>query len=494
MRKILLTVISLLSVAALVGCGGSNNSTPTTSAPSGGNNAGFSNSSLKGTYVFSDTGVNGNNRFTAIGYFVADGAGNISSGGEDYYDDSGNQIQNETLNGTYSIDADGGGQLNTNGSASGGAVYRFIMQSPSSASFFQFSTSATATGRILLQSPVNSGVLAGTSTFVVRLDGEDATKDPYAAIGSLTINSTNITGSMDQNDNGVLSALGSILGSDVAPNAITGRGTLAFAINGISHNFVYYWVSPSHLELASSDAGFWLHGYADLQTTPAASNAALSGGQVIALSGFDANGVLIENARFTLDGNGGINSAVEDYNENGTYTGNSGFVGTYAVSTTGSGRWTAPVGAISSNLIGWQVSPQQSVVLTWNSSNSLLETGTMRAQAANITSITNANIVGEYAENMSGVSVYDNGYVEMTGNFLADGAGNLTGTVDSQVPGYFNTDIAETGLYSTNSNGRSVGTIAGVPVIIYAVDADSMYVISSDSGRIYQGEMVMQQR
>jgi hypothetical protein len=493
MRKILLTVISLLLVAALVGCGGSSNSTPTTTAPSGGNNAGFSTSSLNGNYVFSDTGVNSSNvNFHVVGYFVADGAGNISSGSQDYFDDSGSQTQNESLTGTYSVNADGRGQLNVTGSSSDTAAYRFVMQSPSAASFFQFSTSADATGRIMLQSAVNGSVLGGTATYVVRLDGEDTGKLPYGAVGALTLNSTSISGTVDQNDYGVLSTLLPALGSDVAPNT-NGRGTLTFTIGGgVPHDFVYYWVSPNHIELVSSDAGFWLHGYADLQTAPASSNGALNGGQVIALSGFDA-GVLIENARFTLDGSGGINSGVEDYNENGTYTGNFGFTGTYSVSTTGNGRWTAPVGALASNLIGWQVSPQQSVVLTWNSANSLLETGTMQAQATTVASLTNASISGEYAQNMSGFSLYDSGYVEATSNFLADGAGKLTGTMDSQIPGYFNTDVAETGIYSTNSNGRAGGTISGVPMVLYFVDANTMYMISSDNGRIYQGKMVLQQ-
>lgn len=497
MRKILLTVFSVLSVAALVGCGGSSNSTPTTTAPSGGNNAGFSTSSLKGNYVFSDTGVNSSGaNFHVVGFFAADGAGNISSGGEDYFDDSGSQSQNQTLTGTYVVNADGRGQLNVTGSATGAAVYRFIMQSPSAASLFQFSTSAAATGRIMLQSAVNGSALGGTATYVVRLDGEDTGRLPYGAVGALSINSTSISGTIDQNDNFVVSQLLPGIGSDVAPNT-NGRGTLTLSIGGVTHNFVYYWVSANHVELVSSDASFWLHGYADLQSnTLASSNGALSGGKVIALSGFDATATLpiIENAQFTLDGISAVKNGIEDYNDNGNYTGNFGFVGTYAVSTTGNGRWTAPVGALASNLIGWQISTTESVVLTWNSGNTILETGTMHAQATTIPSLSIASIAGEYAQSMSGISLDDSGYVELTANFLADGAGNLTGTLDSQTPpGVLNTGVAATGQYSTSSNGRSSGTIAGVPVVLYFVDANTIYMISTNSSQIYQGKMVLQQ-
>jgi hypothetical protein len=117
----------------------------------------------------------------------------------------------------------------------------------------------------------------------------------------------------------------------------------------------------------------------------------------------------------------------------------------------------------------------------------------MRAQSTNIASLTNAGISGEYAENMSGKNLNLSGYVEVTANFHADGAGNLSGTLDTQTPSSFNAAVSATGVYSTNSNGRGAGTIAGVPVVIYFVDADTMYLISSDGGLIYQGKMVMQQ-
>jgi hypothetical protein len=118
----------------------------------------------------------------------------------------------------------------------------------------------------------------------------------------------------------------------------------------------------------------------------------------------------------------------------------------------------------------------------------------MHAQATTIPSLSIASIAGEYAQSMSGISLDDSGYVELTANFLADGAGNLTGTLDSQTPpGVLNTGVAATGQYSTSSNGRSSGTIAGVPVVLYFVDANTIYMISTNSSQIYQGKMVLQQ-
>ena len=83
MRKILLTLISIVALGGL-GClrwRSSSNNTPVPSGPIGGNNAGFTNASLKGTYVFAANGINPSNvNFAVVGIFTADGSGNITSG------------------------------------------------------------------------------------------------------------------------------------------------------------------------------------------------------------------------------------------------------------------------------------------------------------------------------------------------------------------------------------------------------------------------------
>lgn len=495
MSKIILSLISVVALAALTACGGSSNSTPTTTAPSGGNNAGFSTSSLKGTYVFAASGVTSSNNFATEGVFTADGAGNISSGARDIYDDGGGQVQEESITGTYSVNQDGRGQLTLNGN-SGQTVYRFVMQSPSAAKLFQFSTSADATGRIELQSAVNSNVLAGTATYVVRFDGEDSgNKNAYGAIGALTVSGTKVTGNIDENDAGTFSSQ-LATGTDTAPDS-NGRGTLTYTTPTGVHNFAYYWVSPSHIELVSTDKSFFLYGYADFQTaTIAATPATFAGDQVFSISGYDASGLaLLEAGRLTFDGAGNITNGVEDYNDAGTFFSAVAYGGSYTVAA--NGRWTAGLAypsASTMSLVGWQVSNQQSVVLTTGlvtatGTSPVLETGTLRAQT---TGLTTANINGNYAEDLSGFSIAYNGNVETTANFDADGLGNLVGTLDSQVPGFFNTDIAETGIYSILSNGRSPAQIGGVPVMMYTVDANNIYLISTDPTRLYQGKMVKQ--
>jgi|GEM_PF-1513229 len=493
MRKILLSILSLVALATLVGCGGggSSNITPVPSGPTGGNNAGFSNSSLSGSYVFSVNGVNSSNSFAVIGSFVADGAGNITSGTRDTVTDGGGQALSESITGTYTVNQDGRGQATLNGT-SGRVIYRFVMQSPSAAKLFQISDSADATGRIIAQPSFTSTALTATSTYIVRLDGEDSGLNVYGAIGGLTFTGgSTITGTVDENDNATFNAQFAGTGSFSAP-ATSGRGTATLITATGTHNFVYYLVSPARLELISTDRNFFLHGYADQQTAIAGTAVAFVGDQVFNISGYDSSGQVLETGRLTLDGVGNLTNAIEDYNEAGSYYDSVPFTGTYSVAA--NGRWTATLTYTSSTLsfVGWQVSPQQSMVLVSGSNIAnfgVVETGTMRAQTIGLTT---ASVTGNYADNLSGLYI-NSGNIESGGNFLADGSGNLNGTIDSQTPTSINTDIVQSGNYSVAANGRSSGTIGAVPVHVYTVDADTIYLISTDPNRLYQGMLVKQQ-
>jgi hypothetical protein len=486
MRKILLTLFSVVALAALVACGGSSNNTPIPTPPETGNNAGFSNSSLKGTYVFAANGVTSKNSYATVGTFTADGAGNISAGTRDTVNDGGGQTQGESITGTYSVNQDGRGQAVLNGS-SGQVIYRFVMQSPSAAKLFQISNTADAVGRIQLQTSLPSAL---SGTWIIRLDGEDGHLNPYGAIGGLTATGTALTGFIDENDAGTFNPQLATTGSYTSIGG-SGRSIATYTTSTGTHNFIVYVVSPSRFELVSTDRNFFLHGYADLQTSTASTIGTFTGDQVFNLSGFTNNGSIVENGRLTLDGAGNLTNAIEDYNEAGFYFDAVPFGGTYVVAPTGAinGRWTANLTYTTSTLglVGWQVSPQQSILLTNNPS--ILETGTLRAQT---TGLSTASVSGNYAENLSGILV-GSGNVESAGNFDADGAGNLNGTIDSQTPTSINTDVPQTGNYAVAANGRSSGTIGSVPVHLYTVDADTIYLISTDPNRIYQGMMVQQQ-
>jgi len=519
MRKILLTLISFVALSALVACGGgsSNNNIGIPSSPSGGNPAGFSNASLSGNYVYAVSGLSANNSFAVAGVFTADGNGNVTSGVRDTVNDAGGQTLNEAITGNYSVNQDGRGQMILNG-GSGQSIYRFVLQSTTSlqapvvAKLFQDGTTNNsvvldAVGTIEAQA---SPTLAGTSSFAVRLDGEDAGGNGsiYGAVGNLILSGGGVSGTIDENDDGGFNGLLGVSSGSYS-FAGNGRGTLSYVTPGSTaataglqgtHSFVAYLVTPNHFELLSTDKKFWLHGSADLQSaTVSANTAAFTGNQVFSLSGADSSGQRVETGRLNLDGAGNLTSAIEDVNNA------SNFFSGVSLSSPGSsytvtgpnGRWTAnlvntPTAGSTTGIVGWQVSPQRSVVLAWNAGSTLLETGTMRAQTIGLG---NASVTGNYAQELSGINSSSNSDLELVGNLLADGAGNLSGTFDSQSDssGLF-LDDSTTGTYAVDPVlGRSTsGNIDGIPVVIYTLDPNTIYFISAQQFDIYQGMMVHQ--
>ena len=527
MRKILLSLVSFCALCALVGCGTSNNTIAIPPNPSGGNNAGFSNASLvKGqSYVFSVSGLNTRGSFAVVGTFATDGNGTITAGTRDTVNDTGGQALGESITGTYDINADGRGQMVLTGASSRQVIYRFVLQTPTAqqpslvGELFQDGQTSNsvifdAVGTI---QQVSGTPATPTGTYVVRLDGEDSQGFPYGAIGGITFTGNSFSGSVDENDNGGYA-------SETQPQ--TASGTIALATspgtatlttpngsNPAPHNFDVYYVSPTQLQLVSTDKNFFLYGSADQQTSPAASNAAFAGDQVFSLAGFDGSGPQsswaprVEIGRMTLN-DGSLTNAIEDYS-NYTFTGI--YLGgsltqnsSYAVDA--NGRWTANLVnatyASSTALVGWQVSfgatppNQKSFILTTNSN--ILETGVMLGQT---TGLSDASVSGNYAESLSGYDANGQDYVELTGSLNANGAGAFTsGFYDDQTD---NSGFSPDNSIAGHNNTYTIDPILGrsttanldqdLPVAMYAVDAGTILFIPTRQGYIYQGEIVNQQ-
>lgn len=515
MQKVLLTLVSFVALSVLVACGGgSSNFIAIPPNPSGGSSAGFSNASLTGNYVFAVNGTTARNGFAVAGLFTADGNGNITSGVRDTVNDGGGQTLNEAITGSYSVNRDGRGQVVLNG-GSGQVIYRFVLQSSSSllapvvGNLFQDGTTSNnvlfdAIGRIEAQSAPATTL---TGPYIVRLDGEDSGLFSYGAVGGLNLSGGSIpSGTIDENDAGTFNPQLAVSSGSYSLSG-NGRGTLSYVTPNStaatvnpqgSHNFIAYYVSPSRLELISTDQRFFLHGFADLQAASVAgTTATFTGDQVFNISGIDSSGnATQETGRFTLNGAGNLTNGFADSNDGGTLSTNTAFTGPYSVTT--NGRWQASlsytaISAASLGLVGWQVSPQFSVVLTTNSA--ILETGTMRAQTLGLTT---ASVTGNYGENLSGFDFRSTSggleAFESTGNFSADGAGLLSGTTDTQTDSTGLTlDAGTSGSYSIDPVlGRGTGFIGSVPVAIYTVDANTMYLFSTDSSSLYLGMMVKQ--
>ena len=524
MRRILLPLIAAIALMVLPACdGGHHHDIIVPDNPSGGHvDAGFSNASLMAgrTYVFTAHGFDfshGTN-FAVTGNFVSDGGGNIMGGVRDSFDDAGRHTPHggEAITGTYSVNGDGRGQVILNGS-SGRAIYRFVLESPASGKLFQIGTTSNsvridAVGTIQLQSVIpGSGIPpAPAGAYIVRLDGEDFFFT-FGAVGRIVFTGNHFSGALDQNDGGTFTSPG----VDGSIFLSSGRGTATLSANSVQpqfsvqHEFIVYFVSPSKLELISTDSDFLLQGNAEAQGPVAASETAFAAAapqQVFALAGIDSNGPRAEVGRMTLDSAGDLTNGIEDIENNLNPSYFAGVIlsseSTYSVDA--DGRWTANLttasGAPSPKLVGWQLSAQRSVVLTTNSN--IVETGSMRAQTLGLTT---ASVSGDFAEALSGLEANIGANLELTANLRFDGLGAMDGTLDSQddFTG-LNLNAATSGTYSINSTqGRGIGNIddsaaatvipaTGLPVVYYAVDAKTIYFIPAQAGSIYLGTLVGQ--
>ena len=111
MKRFLLAVAAV-AVVWVTGCSGGGSTTTPPPPP-----VGFTNASLKGTYVFSMTGtmfdpaIQAVDNFSRVGVFSADGGGSILTGGlEDSYQ-SGEDNPFDITGGSYTVNADGRGTL-----------------------------------------------------------------------------------------------------------------------------------------------------------------------------------------------------------------------------------------------------------------------------------------------------------------------------------------------------------------------------------------------
>ncbi len=182
-RNCLVLPIIGFALAVLAGCG--SNSTTVVPPPSGG----FTNSDLKGIYVFSFSGTDTEDQtfFTMAGIFTADGQGSISSGTidiNDYANSSAVQVAVGSTSG-YSITADGRGRgaLVTNNAGTIGID--FALTSSSHGMIIRFDGSGTLD---LQDSTVSQ---ANLTSYVFALSGVDsASANPFSSVGAFSLNDT----------------------------------------------------------------------------------------------------------------------------------------------------------------------------------------------------------------------------------------------------------------------------------------------------------------
>jgi hypothetical protein len=170
----------------------------------------FSNSSLSGFYVFSESGpastdqfkTNANTSlFNAAGVFFADGGGNLS--GRQDSNDSGGVNENASTSGTYGVASSGRGTATIDG-----FPYVFYVVTPSLAYFMNTDSGAVLTRTLQSQLAITFTTSSFQGNFNLLLNGEDLVNTSFLAMSAQMFadGSGTLSGTEDVNNGGTLSA------------------------------------------------------------------------------------------------------------------------------------------------------------------------------------------------------------------------------------------------------------------------------------------------
>lgn len=471
----------------------------------------FSNANLKGQYAFSMSGtelcLQAGSFFARAGTFTADGNGNITGGLEDINVCNGVGTLQFT-GGKYSISSDGRGTLSLTNST-GTTNYSITLSSSTLGVIAQTDVNSTASGSFHRQnaaafsnSAVNGGYVFDFAGISVRLNSE-------SIIGRFDADSAGgISGGLfDSNEAGSLSGQqlfpsGSGYLVDTNGDGTNfGRGTANIA----GHNFAFYIVDATRLELLGTDFPEVFSGEALAQQNIVFTPASLNGGFAFLIGGGNSAGPIATAGRFDADGVSTLTGVFLDENSSGTVTllpSTGGTVsGTYTVDGNGLGGGTATwtdtkVGTFS--FIFYLVSPTQAVFQETDSN--ITSDGSFLAQTPS--PITPAILAGDFAFVWSGVSTDQEDFVGHL-KLTSAGGNNASGTMDFNqfAPGKqsinipFNGPLAVTAP-GTGPNTLTVTTTFSTPITFnftaYAVDSNKVFLVGVDSNRVIAGSVVRQ--
>ena len=400
-----------------------------------------------------------------VGSIAADGQGHITAGLEDLLDlGSGSPASQIAFSdGTYQIQANGRGLISLNVTGGGSLQLSLSLQSSGHGYMVQSDGSASTSGALELQTPLQFSANAINGKYVFDFSGlsfAGTTPAPISLVGQFAADGNgNVTGgTTDVNDGGIAPSGATALAAstyqlDTNGNGTNfGRGTMT--LDG--RTFAFYIVDATRLELLEEDQQGGSSGPAILQTgVIPTTNSGFKGSFAFLAGGSRATGTVGPNARvgrFAADGAGGIGTISFHENNDGNntqLTPTSGITSTsYSIDTTnaGSGRGTFTFRNSSVNTVTYVfylISPTRAVVQ--DVSAGIVADGTMVSQSA--TSITLADLTGNYSFSWSGVelvqpAVFEEDYV---GQFAQ------TSTATTNIAGVV--DYAQLGLNTINTNG-----------------------------------------
>jgi hypothetical protein len=463
-------------------------------------------------YSFLFTGFDKDGSVAIAGFLTADGNGNITSGGEDITRAS-KVVTGATLTGTYSIDSNGDGHGTMELIAALGqntltTDYRLALDSNGNVKFFE-DKPATANGDTLqthgagvMKSIVGSTFSAVnlSGNYAFELAGQDLSQKRAALGGVLNADgsATFSSGASDFNDAGTFSS-GSVSGnfSFIAGNRGAVSLTIPLPSGQATLNFVYYFISPSDLYLVEVDSSpqgngtpteFRLAGEMILQQPTTSFNSSILQGVSVAsgsgVSGANAD-VFAGLLTATMCNGSTAVSLAYDENNGGTIAAPS-FSGTCTVNPNGRVSFVG-LGATAANAraaVAYLTGSGQGFIL---GSDAAVTTGLLEQQSGGPT-FADSSVLDGYT--LSAPFPAETQVKNIVGEVTADGAGNISGTVDEIDPpatGAPNLAQAFAGTLSIQPSGRGTLTPSGpVPnglpasAIVYVVSPAKIRVVSSD--------------
>jgi Putative Ig domain len=490
------------------------------------------NSLFNGTYVFLFRGFDTGGPVSIVGTLTSDGSGHITGGSEDSsrYSAASKAIQisnnisvvpynsatNPPTGSSYSIGTDGRGTLELEVISGQGVTlttdYQLVLDSSGNIHFFE--NNATGTNSDTLGTH-GEGVMkpapgAATATFsgnyAFLLSGVDGNNKREALGGVLNSDGANITpgGSgpnTDLNDAGTFSSQ-NMSGSFSAVGSGSPRGGLTFILEPagkpqITLTFITYFVSSSDLFFMEDDLSTTmfpnpprLSGELFLQNPTTVFDQAVLGGTSVATgTGVDGTNASVFGALLTstlCDGNAPVSLAADE-NDGGAVTTSESFSGTCTVapnghaafSLTGAGN-PAPTPRIAA---AYLTGPGSGFLL---GSDAAVTTGMLEQQSG--APYADSSIVGGYT--LTAPFPGETNVPNVVGQVTADGAGDITGTVDAVVapgkPAYLGQSLSATlnGLLASGRSPVTTNAPNGLPtnLILYVVSPASSRAISADPG------------
>jgi hypothetical protein len=472
------------------------------------------NNLLKGSYAFLFKGFDASGPVMAVGVFLANGAGSITSGSEDV-----NRLTSAlrvtsgaTLTGSYAIGFDGRGTMTLTATdkhlATLTSAYQLVLDSDGNARFFENdSTNPTppkfptqGSGIIKLQSATNfvAGNFSGNYAFA--FSGQDLNGTPSALAGFVHANGSQdfTPGLVDFNDAGTFNPQNQLSGNFAVVSA-TGRGfaVFDFAPLGspqVSLQYAFYFVSPTDLFLVSSDPTDTTHpllaGEMILQDPSVKfDQTALSGPSIATGTGLDmTNASAFVGRLLAADPACAGLSAVSfvfNQNDGGVNSAPAPVCGTYSVNTNGRVSFTN----LGSRVAAAYLTGQNQGFLI--GSDTPATVGQIEQQTGAPFSLSphlGGSIQGGYT--LSAPVTAEKNVKNLLGQLSClTGDGIMTGTVDEIEPNGPNTDpnVNLTFTLTDAARGRGIVTTNTAPLLptnlaFYIVSPSKIRMISTDNG------------